>query len=813
MATRYILLILMTFFLLNGQAKNPDKYLKKANSAFDSHQYQLAIDYYEKTLDKVHTGIRADKANHRLAQTYNIIHQYELSSSYYKKISTGKYADKHQEVWLEYAQILMKTTEYNEALKYFQKYLEKNPGSFIASNGIKSCNMALELSNTNGGFELKNIQVLNSIADEFGVTFISKNYKQIVITSNREQSSGKGYDAWTGKKFSDLFESNMDGKGNWDAPSILDSKNIINTEEHEGVPFYVQKSKTLYFTRCPRVVDTSAYCQIWAAKRQGNTWSLPFLVLSDPSSNMGHPALSSDELTMYFSSNRSEGFGGKDIWVARREKSSKPFGEPVNLGPEINTELDEMFPFIKNDTLLYFSSNGHPGFGGLDIFCTRISSEQSFSIPLNLLPPINSSGNDFAIVFHPEKEEGFISSNRKGGKGGDDIYLFKQRDILFKIEGQVSDIKTQLSLPNSNLYLISTSGDSIQAMANLNGIYSFIEQPVKDEHDYTLVAAKPDYFSNKRTFNTRTLKSDHVFVFDFFLEPIPDKPIVLPEILYDYAKWDIKPQYQDSLMVLLDVLSSNPNLVIEIRSHTDSRNNDEFNDELSQKRAQSVIDFLFSKGVETDRMIAKGYGKRMPRTLDKDFYFKTYKYPSGIVLNDNFINKLPTSEQKEFAHQLNRRTEFAIVSKNHVPSKTQSAPSHVNIITDENKDVISFEFTADSLILIEIGLNEYTINSIIKSQLNESVLDEETALLLLEKGYINNGNFVGIDQNWLEKGHIKKGTYLTIDRVRLGSLVIKNVKFAISTTEDKQVILGQEFIKLFKIFSIGSDMNQITIEY
>jgi peptidoglycan-associated lipoprotein len=388
--------------------------------------------------------------------------------------------------------------------------------------------------------------------------------------------------------FSDIFRSVSTRAEKFSTPVNADAQGIVNTSANEGAPFLNADYSVLYFTRCekkPENKDGTTWCLIMKAERSGSRWENPEAVLSDPERNIGHSTLSADELTMIYSGANEGGSGQKDLWMVKRNSKKDPFGPPVNLGPVINTPGDEMFPYLRFDSLLYFASDGHGGSGGLDIFLSFRDSSGAWSAPQNPGPPINSNKDDFAIVFKKCCEEGFFSSNRDGGRGGDDIYHFEE--IKLKVEVPVVDTV-----------------------------------PV----------------------------------------PIAAEPVVLPQILYELDKWDLQPQYQDSLLNFVVFLKDNPNLQIELRSHTDSRATDKYNDELSQKRAQTVVDFLISKGIEPGRLVAKGYGKRNPRKMETDFRSGDLFIPQNTILDESFISSLQKPEWIEIAHQLNRRTEFTIIS-------------------------------------------------------------------------------------------------------------------------------------------------------
>ncbi len=813
MTKRFLLTSILFYLLSMGIAEAQSRQQKKGDEAFRDHQYQRAIAYYEKALPKTKQANTADRIKHRLAMIYNAVHDYSVAAVYYEQIANSRYAERNGSVLLEYASVLLKTGQPEKAGIIYEKYLVLEPGSATAITGLASIEMINANAGLKGTYEVEHPEAINSSADDFGVSYLSRNYRQIIFTSNRESATGKSLDDWTGGRFSDLFESSLDRRNNWSNPLPADRNNFVNTEDHEGTPHFAYGSNTLYYTHCPRVVEDRAYCQIMSSARRGSGWSKPELVLRNRSANTGHPTLSSDELTIYFASGGRDGMGKKDIWMASRKARTQPFGEAINLGELINTVGEEKFPFLRNDTLLYFASDGHPGFGGLDIYYTTIDKQGVFSKPVNLLSPINSQADDFGIVFHPETEEGFLASNRQGGKGGDDIYTFTKRTLLFSLDGKVTDVKTRLGIAHPVLYLIAQKGDSIRLDGSIIGVYERGEMPVDPPQEYDLVASAEDYFAKRISFSTKNLTADKRFTFDFELEPIPETPIILPEVLYDLGKWNIKPQFYDSLSVLFDVLTTNPNLVIEIRSHTDSRNTHAFNDDLSQKRAQSAIDFLIEKGIEPERLQARGYGKRVPRILERDLNYNGFRLNKGSVLDDNFINRLPNNTQREQAHQLNRRTEFSVISKNFVASQAPVYSRAVRIITDLDRETIGFERTQEQMPILPTSLNEFGVPAILDQTKPSSQIGADLALQLLSAGYITRSNFDESVEQAIVDDKVQQGALLTIDRLRIGSITLRDISFVVGMTGHQELLIASDILSLFKSFTIDQENQTITIEY
>ena len=398
-------------------------------------------------------------------------------------------------------------------------------------------------------------------------------------------------------------------------------------------------------------------------KRQ-DKWSEPknIGILSD-SLVAAHPALSADGTTLYFVSDIPGGSGGKDLWMATRASSGDAWSKPRNLGPDINTPGNEVFPYVRKDGTLYFSSDGQIGMGGLDIFKAVPQPDGSWVVT-NMKPPINSFSDDFGIAFEGDAERGIFSSTRKG-RGNDELYSFELPPLVFSVTGLVKDEKTGAPITASTVQLIASDGSNLQAETGASGDFRF---ELKANVDYIFLASKRGYLNGKGRETTKGQEKSRDFMVTILLTAI-DKPIELPNIFYDFNKWDLRPESMVSLDKLVETLTDNPNVTIELMSHTDSRDTEEFNYDLSQKRAQSVIQYLIEKGIEPGRLSAKGYGESSPKVVDTDIASQWPFLKNGTTLSESFINTLATEEQKEIAHQINRRTEFRVLRTDYEPPK------------------------------------------------------------------------------------------------------------------------------------------------
>jgi peptidoglycan-associated lipoprotein len=448
----------------------------------------------------------------------------------------------------------------------------------------------------------------------------------------------------------------------WSDPIPLGE--TINSEGEEGTPCLNKDYTVMYYAGCKQSKNKNLGCNIYTSKRSGEGWgaSQPLDLGFTDSVVVAHPAISPDELTLYFVSDMPGGQGETDIWKVTREDVNAKWGSPVNLGSEINTTGSEKFPYVHHDGTLYFSSNGLPGLGGLDIFRAKQAPDGHWKVE-NMRYPINSQADDFGITFQSDKEEGYFSSTR--GRKDDDIYLFVLPPLRFEIMLYVKDEKKQDNLSESSIKVVSSDGITADYPVNQEGIAKI---QLKPNTDYVFIASSKGHLNGKKRLSTKGLNKNQTFSENLLLASI-DKPIELPNIFYDFGSWQLRPESMTAMDVLVETLNDNPNITIELSSNTDNRGSDKANTELSQKRAQSVVNYLIEKGIAADRLTAKGYGESKPRTVDEAMNKQYAFLPVGTVLNEAFINSLEKIEEQEIAHQLNRRTEFKVLRTDYIPKK------------------------------------------------------------------------------------------------------------------------------------------------
>ncbi len=798
---------------INAQRRNP---AKNADVAFSKQQYSLAIDKYKKAYSKVKKNKEEkNRITAQLAECYRLTGNYKRASASYKRLIKNEYDKRNPEILLHYANMLKITGKYEEAINQFNSYAIKVPEDPRGKRGAETTALIEEWIENPSKYEVTNVKKINSREADFAPAYTTDNYNEIVFTSTREGATGKETDNWTSQNFSDLFIAKIDRKEEWSEPVLFDATETINSNGNDGAAVFNSKFNTIYFTRCPNDQQRESGCQIYKARRTGRTWGEPDMVeISgiDTLSTIGQPSISDGELVLYFSANRRSGMGGKDIWVAYRESKTEGFGRPMNLGEVINTPGDDMFPYLRNDTTLFFASDGHGGMGGLDIFVTTIDTAGNWGPPRNLKYPMNSTSDDFGLVFHPYDEYGFLSSNRKGTRGMEDIWYFIEPPLLFTLSGTIKDDRTLMSMPDVNVQLVGSTGLSVTTRTNDEGFYTFAESQLEPNTMYEVLVAKPNYFNEKGTFTTVGVEFSKDFVKDFNLIPIPAEPIELPEILYDLAKWELKPQYQDSLQGLILTLRDNPNIVVELAAHTDARDSDERNDVLSQRRAQSVVDYLIIRGIEPARLVAKGYGERVPLSLKKDVSRDGFPFPEGTTIDETFIESLTNNSEKEAAHQLNRRTEFRVLRKDYIPSATNIDITTINIAINPDDNSIVFTEAPNSGTYISTCIINGYNEEFAFDKSADPMISLEKAMDLLKWGAISKEDFDGDAEKILANNTIADKAYVNIKEINIANQKVEDVKVRVNYKLKYGLVFGDRLMKKFGKYTYNRKTHKLTIE-
>lgn len=808
-----LLIVFIAMPISLSAQRNP---AKGADDAFSKQQYSLAIDKYKKAYTRVKKNKEEkNRITSQLAECYRLTGNYKRASTSYKRLIKNEWDKRNPKIRLHYADMLKIIGKYAEAIEQYNSYAERVPEDPRGRRGAETTALIEEWIENPSKYEIANVKKINSREADFAPAYTTDNYNEIVFTSTREGATGKENDNWTDQNFSDLFAAKIDRKGEWSEPVLFDNTENINTKANEGAAVFNAKFNTIYFTRCPNDQQKESGCQIYKARRSGRTWGTPEMVdiaSIDSMSTIGQPTISEGELVIYFSANRRKGMGGKDIWVAYRDSKSDGFGRPMNLGEIINTPGDEMFPFLRNDTTLFFASDGHGGMGGLDIFVTTIDTAGNWGKPRNLKYPINSTFDDFGITFHPTDEYGFLSSNRKGTRGKEDVWYFIEPPLEFTLSGTIRDDRTLMYMGDVNVQLVGSTGLSVTTRTNDEGFYSFGKSQLEPNTMYEVLVAKPNYFNERGTFTTVGVEFSKDFVKDFNLVPIPSEPIALPEILYDLAKWDLKPQYQDSLQGLIQTLRDNPNIVVELAAHTDARDSYERNDILSQRRAQSVVDYLIIRGIEPGRLVAKGYGERVPLSLKKNVVRDGFPFAEGTTFDEVFIESLSGNSEMEAAHQLNRRTEFRVLRKDYVPLSTNIDLATINIAINPEDNAIRFtEAPRSGAYISTCIINGYN-EEFAFDKGADAMISLDKAMDLLKWGAISKEDFEGDPERVLADNTIADRAIIKIKEINIANKMVENVKVKVTYKLNYGLVFGERLMKKFGKYSYNIKTHKLTIE-
>ncbi len=669
----FCLLFVAILCLLPGDLYAQNRRVVRADKAFELKQYSEAIDLYQRAYNRVRRRDREEAARlvFQIAMCHKYTNNHRAAEAWFNRAIRSNYPDQVARLYM--ADAMMKNGKYEEALENYQLFLNDHPDDWRALRGIASIELLEELQENPEPYEVEAVRLFNSRNDDYTPAFSDLRANTLIFSSSRDDAVGRDNDPWTGHKHTSFFVSYRDRAGNWSRPALLDD-GPINTEYNEGAPAVNATATDIYFTRCVRGADEDMGCRIFRATREGANWINPqeIKLTDDSLVTVGHPAISPDEMTLYFASDMEGSMGPMDIWMVTRSSPGEPFGDPVNVGPPINTPGTEMFPYVREDGTLYFASDGHPGLGGLDIFRSEFTPD-GWSEPENLRPPINSSADDFGIVFEPGKESGFFSSNR--GRGAIyDIYSFHLPPVEFMISGVVFDDSTKYIVPDATVQLVGADGTLRQVETDREGKYMFGPAMLRENTRYEILVNKSGYFSSRAQQSTIGFDRSQEFVVDLAIAPIPETAIELPEILYDFDSWVLRPQFKDSLNGLVQTMYDNPTIIIELASHTDSRGTEVYNDTLSQRRAQAVVDYLIDQGIDRERLEARGYGKRNPRVIEQIIERDGFVFEEGTVLSEEFINSLQDEAHQEVAHQMNRRTEFRVIGEDYEPPEGEDVP-------------------------------------------------------------------------------------------------------------------------------------------
>ena len=626
--------------------KKGEKFLALGEYFDAAAQYKKAYSN-TKPKDKALRGKYAAK----MALCYNRINFNQKAVAAYR--NAIRYHADSIDMHLAFAKALLKDGNYKEAEQEFRMLLDSMPGNVLARNGLQSALTARKLKEEGSQYIVKKMDLFNSRRADYSPMFCGDQYEQLFFTSTRNEAEGDELSGITGTKNGDIFYSQKDEKGKWGKPQQITSG--LNTEFDEGACCFSPDQRMMYLTQCVSDPSYPRYATIVTSNRSDAAWSKvsKLEVTRDTLSSYAHPAVSPDGEWLYFASDMPGGKGGFDIWRVRLTAAG--LGGVENLGEPINTPGDEMFPTFRPNGDLYFSSNGHPGLGGLDIFIARYDKNSRKVVLEHPGYPLNSQADDFGMTFEGAHNKGFFSSNRGDGRGWDHIYSFEKPEIIQTVTGWVYEMEGY-ELPSAQVYIVGNDGTNKTLSVKGDGSFTEVVTPGVD---YVLLATCKGFLNHKEEISIKPSAESQDHVLQFPLASIR-VPVLIDNIFYDFDKYTLRAESTAALDELVKLLEENPNVTIELSSHCDYKGSEAYNKTLSQRRAETVVKYLISKGIKADRLTPVGYGKMKPKTIRKKLTEKYTWLKEGDVLTEDYIKKLD-KEKQEICNQLNRRTEFIVL--------------------------------------------------------------------------------------------------------------------------------------------------------
>ena len=900
MLRKGLVLLISALFLASG-AYAQKNIAKKADDLFDQYRFYDASKEYEKAYEKIKDNkAEKNRVYFQLAECYRLMYDYPRAERIYKRLANDGYQNSERKLYFNLAEMCRFEEKFDEADDYYQKYLEMEPNDSYAAKRKQSLIYANQLSNDRTRHEITKMSDWCTDYNDWAPRFIGNDTTKLLFTSSRFGEYALDSDPWTNQAYSELYYVFQDRNGNWNStPELWDVSGKINTDVNEGEAVFSPDGNTIYFSRCDIYDNETQGCRIYMSTRtpatidkkgkgkkstpakgkkktkkgkKGNEadeeqeaeepqpketapgeWSDPIpLILGDTTYNYLYPAISSDGLTLYFSSDMPGGFGDYDLWKATRKSTADDFGRPVNLTSIINTRGRDVFPVLRNDSLLYFSSDGHPGVGGYDLFKSSLQRNGKWSVPENLGIPLNSSYDEMSIIFYPEEvtpstivERGYFSSNRPFDDPhnrqlanqsktqtppiNNNIFYFTLPNLNYAIEGTVRSEKSMQLLEGVRIKMVGSDGSQFETRTDKKGYYKFDSTQVRRDVVYKMYLSKKDYFSIEGSESTKGYTTNKTLVHDFRMDPVPMRPVILPEIRFDLARTELKGEFMDSLMDLYIVMDNNPNIVVEIRSHTDCQPYIGLtNDTLSQRRAQTVVDYLVSRGIERDRLVAKGYADRVPRVLDEDvvvtYNGKKYPFSAGSVMECDYIATLDP-ERQQAAHSLNRRLEFLVLRTDYVsrrlveniaattPVAQQTEDGKVIDLVnrpvdddlDERKPIIVHDESVVDVTMVNSTRGEITC--IVNGSQLPMLIDErfiepvaiswEEAMNFLYQGRITKDDFPRRDLSFDAEGNIIDKEIVIFKEMQIGDQRRKNVEVVVVKNVDYKFIINRTGLRQF----------------
>ena len=692
-------LILVFFVALSALVTAQPAAVKKAEAAFKSGEYFVAAKQLEDAYGKISPknaralAMKADLA-YKAGYSHEKAFNDEKAEEWYQRAIDLKYYEDNPIVYFRLAGVYRKNSEYDKARENYQEYLKLVPGDKQAENALASLEKAVVLKDNRTRYTVKSEFKINDEGMDMAPVIASRRGNEFVFGSTRKAPIGSGKDPITGEGYFNIWTVEKDRSGNWTAPELFEADSI-NTEYNEGTMAFDGRFRNMFLTRCPTIHKKDIGCQIWTAEKRGRSWGLPSKINLAPNDtiSVGHPLPNEDGSALIFSSDLPGGQGGKDLWYSEYDRREETWSTPVNLGPEINTPGDELFPTFAMNGDLLFASDGHKGLGGLDIFrAEKVGDQLSFKAPKNLGTPLNSDKNDYHLI-ETGKRNGFFTSNRDGSKGSrglPDIWSYELPPNIFDLKVIVSEVGSPVKVDGATVEVSIEGGASFKGVTNSDGVVFWDKKPdgdrfINEETDYIVKILPTEGYhesDDQEQFSTVGLEYDQNFIIEMNL--LPKTPIVLPEVRYALGSAELQViegeiDSKDSLNYVYRLLEEYPGMVLKLVSHTDSRGSAAANEKLAQARAQSCVDYLVNeKGVNPERLKAEGKGENQPRTVYKvgDEYLLD-KPASGefetIELTEKYINQFKKSDKELFEqlHQYNRRTEAEVLRMDYTPAKEE----------------------------------------------------------------------------------------------------------------------------------------------
>lgn len=676
-------LCLLSLVLCLGTGCSIQQRIKRADKKFAIGEYFTAADLYKSCYSQLSTKKDRELKGYvayKQGECYRLINNPRAANCYQSALRC-KYHLQDSTIFLNAGLVLQYQGKYKDAAKSYELYLQAHPDNYVALAGRYACNKIEEWKREGSRYKVSEAKDFNQRrTSNFAPMFIGSNTDALMFTSNRQEKAKTGTKKMkrpsnvTGQQLFQLYQTRKNAAGEWEEIELAEGLYDAPEEEKQendstdngkqagtaemGVCCFSKDGRTMLFTYSKPINGKDLGAKIYRSDRASGEWGEPQEVklFADSSITVGHPALNDSGDTLYFVSDAIGGQGGKDIWMAELDGTEWVNAQP--LGKGINTSADEMYPYVHADGTLYFASNGHPGYGGLDIYKAERDTtikDSTVWVLYNMGPTINGIGDDFGITFAGNTQDGFFSSNRGDKKGFDKIYRFVLPEMEFMAQGIVTDEQGN-PISDAQLRIVGSDGTNSKLSARRDGTYKI---KLKKDVKYVMLATARGYLNAKEQWNTLDLKDSKTYTLNFALNPI-SRPVKMENIFYEFGSWEITKASETELLNLVKLLNDNPNITIELSAHTDLKGTEEFNNELSQKRAQSCCDFLLEQGIEKERLTPVGYGKSKPVICDKSLNKQYPWIPVDQVLDEAYILSLPADKQ-ETCNAINRRTEFKVI--------------------------------------------------------------------------------------------------------------------------------------------------------